>query len=294
MKGGGFTSLYNDKSMRFRLTVSFENQSCMDKHSKATATPLFRLKENECYSLEFLYESFSCSYLNTKKEFPYKDIQCIETYSDGIIIYLKDSLYISASVENSVNHNIELCDIITLLKKRCRRRFSVNAPILYPKRETDERYEPSRPPLRQISFSLTDTEIKRLICYDYLFGEKMIVFIIAAVVFLLSAILLDIAMLIATVVFTVLCLVLSKSFFEESDEYVKNHLGVLQLLIFDELLVVRLRYTDLELEYNTVKRKKTAFGLWRLKCGDFFTLILPRRIVDENNDFFDLLYRKIN
>ena len=61
------------------------------------------------------------------------------------------------------------------------------------------------------------------------------------------------------------------------------------MLIFEDLLVVRLRHTDLELEYDSMRRKKTVFGLWRLKCSGFFTIILPNRIVNENSAFFDTI-----
>ena len=63
--------------------------------------------------------------------------------------------------------------------------------------------------------------------------------------------------------------------------------------MFDELLVVRLRYTDLELEYGSMKDKKSFMGLWRLQCSDFYTFVLPSRVVEENASFFDMLRAKI-
>jgi len=286
---------YNDKNVCFRIRVSFENQNIMKRHTQDTFLPLFQLKQNEYYSLKFEYKSFTCSYSKTKREFSYKDIQRVEMFDNGIILCLKESLYISISVGNSEKHNTELYDIVTFLKRRCRWRFSVNAPISYPEEETDERYKSDKQPLWQISFSLTDRELKQLLWYDYLFSERMIVFIIAAIAFvLMAAVLWNVWLLVVAIGIAVFCVVLSKfSFFDTLDGYIKNHHGILQMLIFEDLLVVRLRHTDLELEYDSMRRKKTVFGLWRLKCSDFFTLILPNRIVNENCAFFEMLYSKI-
>ena len=286
---------YNDKKMCFRIRVSYENQNAMTKHINDAFSPLFQLKQNEYCSLKFTYKNFICSHLKTKRAFLYKDIQSVEVFEDGIVLYLKEALYISISVEDSEKHNTELYDVATFLKRRCRWRFSVNAPISYPEEDVDARYKFDKQPLWQVSFSLTDRELKRLLWYDYLFSERMIVFIIAAIVFLLMvAVLWNVWLLVVAIAITVFCLVLSKfSFFDSLDGYIKNHQGILQMLIFDELLVVRLRHTDLELEYDSMRRKQSVFGLWRLKCSDFFTFVLPIRIVDENRAFFDMLYEKI-
>lgn len=286
---------YNDKKMCFRIRVSHENQNLMIKHTNDTFSPLFQLGQNEYFSLKFTYKNISCSYLKKTREFLYKDIQSVETYADGMILYLKEGFYIPISVGDREKHNAELYDIVTFLKRRCRWRFSVNAPISYPEEETDERYQSDRQPLWETSFLLTDTELKQLLWYDYLFGEKMIVFIIVAAGFLLASIALwNILLLIAAGIFAVLCLLLSKfSFFDTLDVYIKNYQGILQMLIFEELLIVRLRHTDLELEYDSMKHTRSVFGLWRLKCGDFVTLVLPNRIVKENAAFFDMLYTKI-
>ena len=286
---------YNDKKMCFRICVSHENQNLMIKHTNDTFSPLFQLGQNEYFSLKFTHKTFSCSYLKKTQEFLYRDIQSVETYADGMILYLKEGFYIPIPVGNSEKHNTELYDIVTFLKRRCRWRFSVNAPFSYPEEETDERCQSDRQPLWETSFLLTDTELKQLLWYDYLFGEKMIVFIIVAAVFLLASIALwNILLLIAAGIFVVLCLLLSKfSFLDTLDGYIKNHQGILQMLIFEELLIVRLRHTDLELEYDSMKHIRSVFGLWRLKCGDFFTLVLPNRIVNENAAFFDMLYTKI-
>lgn len=285
---------YSDKKVCFRIRVSFENQNLMTKYIENTFSPVFLLKRDEYYSLKFEHEKFFCSYLKTKQEFLYKDIQKVETSCKGVVIYLKNNRYICISVGHSEKHNTELYDIITFLKRRCRRRFLVKEPISYPEVESDGRYKTEKEPLSQISFSLTDTELKRLLWYDYLFSERMIVFFIAVTVFLLmSAWRWNIGLLIISFAIAVFCLVLSKSFLQTLDGYIENHQGRLQILMFDELLVVRLRYTDLELEYASMRRKISVFGLWRLQCSDFFTFVLPNRVVKENLSFFDMLCAKI-
>ena len=255
---------YNDKNVCFRIRVSFENQNIMKRHTKDTFSPLFQLKQNEYYSLKFTYKNFVCSHLKTKREFLYKDIQSVEMFEDGIILCLKEGLYISISVENSEKHNTELYDIVTFLKRRCRWRFSVNAPISYPEEDIDERYKSDKQPLWQISFSFTDRELKQLLWYDYLFSERMIVFIIAAIAFvLMAAVLWNVWLLFVAGFFAILCFALSKfSFFDTLDGYIKNHQGILQMLIFEDLLVVRLRHTDLELEYDSMRLTNRYFILY--------------------------------
>ena len=91
----------------------------------------------------------------------------------------------------------------------------------------------------------------------------MIVYIIAAIAFvLMAAVLWNVWLLVVAIGIAAFCVVLSKfSFFDTLDGYIKNHQGILQMLIFEDLLVVRLRHTDLELEYDSMRRKKTVFGL---------------------------------
>lgn len=287
--------VYYDKNVCFRIRVSFENQNITKPHIKDNFSPLFQLKQSEYYSLKFTYKNFVCSQLKDHKEFLYKDIQNVEMFEDGIILYLRGGFYVSVAVSDQEKHNTVLYDIISLLKRRCRWCFSVHSTISFPEEKTDERYTSDKQPLYQISFLLTDRELKRLLWYDYLFSEKMIVLIIVIITFSLMAIVLRNAWLLFVVgFFAILGFVLSKYlFFDNLDGYIKNHQGILQILLFDELLVVRLRHTDLELEYCSMKRKKSILGLWRLKCSKFFTLVLPNRIVHENNIFFDMLYSQI-
>ena len=64
-------------------------------------------------------------------------------------------------------------------------------------------------------------------------------------------------------------------------------------MLYDDLLVIRLRNTDLELEYHSMKRLKNLFGLWRMKSGNFFVLTLPQKIEEENPLFFKELSNKV-
>lgn len=283
-----------DKNVCFRIYVSFENQNTMMKHVRTDCSALFPLQKGEYFSLKLTYKSFSCSHLKTKRDFLYKDIQKIETFANGVVIYLKNSFYISISVVDSEKNNTEIYDAVTFLKRRCGRRFTMREPISYPEVGPDGRYTTDKEPLKQMSFSLTDPEIKQLLWYDYLFDEKMIVFVLAAIVFwLMSAVFWNVGLLVIAAAITVLSFVLSVDFFATLDGYIKNHQGRLFILMFDELLIVRLCDTDLELEYGSMHHKKSLMGLWRLQCGDFFTFVLPIRVVEENAGFFDALYKKI-
>lgn len=285
---------YDDKKICFRIHVSYEDHNLLTKHIDEAFSPLFLLKEDEYFSLKFEYEKFCCSHLKTKQKFLYKDIQKVKTFVNGVIIYLNNGFCITIPVGNSEKYNTELYDIVELLKRRCRWKISVIDPISYPEDERDCRYKSDESPISQISFSLTDREIKGLLRYDYLFSEKMIIFIISSIIFLLlSVVLSSIVPLIIAVAIAVSGIVFSKEFYDTSDSYTKNHQGRLQMLMYNDILVVRLNSTDLELEYNSMKHKRNIFGLWRLKCSDFFTYILPSRIVDENPHFFDTLYTKI-
>ena len=145
-----------------------------------------------------------------------------------------------------------------------------------------------------MSFSLTDAEIKRMLWYDYLFAEKMVVFFGIILTFVLTAIVLwSVLPLIGAIAFAGICLTLSRFVLKNTGGYIQNHQGQLQLLMCDDLMVVRLHYTDLELKYDSMKPLKPILGLWRLKCSDFYTFILPKRIVKENSSFFQALYAKI-
>jgi len=285
---------YNNKNVCFRIRVTFENQNLMTQYIENTFSPVFQLKNHEHYALKFEYKKFFCSHLKTKREFLYKDIQRIEIIASGVIIYLKSKLYISISVGHSENHNTELYDIITLLKRRCPWRFKVKEPISYPEIESDYRYKTDKEPLLQTSFSLTDTEIKRLIWYNYLFGEKRIVFLVFVLTFALwAAVWQSLPLALIAVFGAVSGLVPSKFVLENRAGFIQNHQGQLHLALYDDLLVVRLRSTDLDLEYDSMKCKKSVFGLWRLKCSEFFVFILPNRVVKENPVFFDRLCAKI-
>ena len=68
---------------------------------------------------------------------------------------------------------------------------------------------------------------------------------------------------------------------------------MLYAFMYDKVLIIRLRNTDLELEYDSMKRKKSLLGLWRMKSGNFFVLTLPKRVEKENELFFKKLYEKI-
>ncbi len=282
------------KNVNFRITVSYDNQNRMKTHINDAFSPLFDLKNGEQYSLRFENANFVCSYSKTKREFLYRDIRNVVVISDGCILYLNNGTYLSVSVENVAKHNETLYDIVLLLKSRCRRRVLVREAIVFPEIESDGRYITDKEPLCQTEFSLTDFEIKKLLCYDYLFDDKMIVFLLAAAMFLVMSIVFrDVWVLLIAVVFLGIVVFLSRFFFEETNGYIKNHQGNLRLMLYDDLLVVRLCYTDLELSFDSMKRRKTMFGLWRLKCGDFFMFVLPIRIAKENPCFFDALYEKI-
>ena len=91
----------------------------------------------------------------------------------------------------------------------------------------------------------------------------------------------------------ILTVILTVMFLQHKDSYIRNHQGLLYALLYDDLLVIRLHNTDLELEYITMKRLKNSMGLWRMKSGNFFVLTLPKRIEEENALFFNELYNKI-
>ena len=91
----------------------------------------------------------------------------------------------------------------------------------------------------------------------------------------------------------ILILILTVMQLKHKDGYIQNHQGRLHALLYDDLLVIRLRNTDLELEYHSMKHLKNLFGLWRMKSGNFFVLTLPKRIEEENPLFFKELSNKV-
>lgn len=284
---------HSDKDICLRLRVSYENQERLKAHIDTSFAPLFTLKRDQFFNVRFEYKTFTCTYQGKKQDFSYKDIKRIETITDGLVIYLNNYKYISIATENVEEHNSELYDIVAFLKRNNRRIFSEIAEISYPD-DADDRYISEREPISKIAFELSDKEISRLLWYDYLINEKMLALIIPIIAgFLVAIVLQNIWIAILPGFLLILAIVLTVMFFENKDSYVRNHQGLLCALIYDDLLVIRLHNTDLELEYNTMKRLKNAMGLWRVKSGEFFILALPIRVEEENAPFFNTLYQKI-
>lgn len=284
---------YSDKDICIRLRVSDENQERLkDKVSKSFA-PLFALKRNQFFNIRFEYKTFTCTYQGKKQEYTYKDIEKIETITDGLIIYLNNDKYISVATERFEKHNTELYDAVLFLKRYNRRIFCKIEEISYPDEDCDGRYKSDKEPISQIVFELSDNEINRLLWYEY-FGEKTLPLIVTVVLGMLTAIVMrDLWVAMPLVFLAIPILISTITFFGEKDGYIKNHRGMLYALIYDEVLVIRLNNADLELEYNTMKRLNNTMGLLRIKSGNFFVLTLPKRIENENPSFFDTLYQKI-
>ncbi len=284
---------YSDKNICLRIRVSYENQERLQTKISASASPLFSLKRDGFFNIRFEYKSFTCTYQGKKQEFSYKDVEKIETVADGLIIYLIGSKYISIATENFEKHNSELYDITAFLKRHNRRIFSEREEILYPD-DTTERYKGEKEPIAEISFELSAREISRLLWYDYLIDERMIVLIIPVVIgFLIAILLQNVWIAILSGFVTILILILTVMQLKHKDGYIQNHQGKLHALLYEDLLVIRLCNTDLELEYSSMRRLKNLFGLWRMKCGNFFVLALPKRIPEENAVFFGELYSRI-
>lgn len=153
-----------------------------------------------------------------------------------------------------------------------------------------------QPPCAQISFELNDSEIKRMVWYDGFIEEHFYLFFLIAAVFAALAWALQNGwlLLVAGVIAAINVVMALVLWAPDMPGFVRNHQGPLQMLMYEELLVVRLRETDVKLEYPLMKRQCNMCGLWRLKCGDFFTLVLPNRIIQENEDFFAKLYTRIH
>lgn len=284
---------YSDKDICMRLRVSYENQERLKAHIDTAFAPLFALKRDQFFNIRFEYKTFTCTYQGKKQECSYKDIEKIETITDGLIIYLNDDKYVSIATENFEKHNSELYDTVAFLKRYNRRIFSEREEIAYPD-DAGGRYRSDKEPISKINFQLSEKEISRLLWYDYLIDEKMLALIFPIFIGLLAAVILQnlwIAILAGFVL--ILTIILTVMFLEHKDSYIRNHQGLLYALLYDDLLVIRLHNTDLELEYNTMKRLKKTMGLWRMKSGNFFVLTLPKRIEKENASFFDALYKKI-
>ena len=284
---------YSDKDICLRIRVSYENQKKLKAQISASASPLFALKRDHFFNIRFEYKSFTCTYQGKKKEFSYSDVEKIETVTEGLIIYLSCGKYISIATENFEKHNLELYDTVAFLKRHNRRIFSEHEEIVYPD-DTTERYESEKEPIANISFELSEQEINRLLWYDYLIDEKMLALIIPVIIgFLIAIFLQNIWIAILPGFVTILILIITVMDHTHKDGYIQNHQGRLQALLYDDLLVIRLRYTDLELEYHSMKHLKNLFGLWRMKSGDFFVLTLPKRIEEENPLFFKELSNKV-
>lgn len=133
-----------------------------------------------------------------------------------------------------------------------------------------------------------------MLWYDYFFEEPMLPLIIPIFIGILIAIIIkSLWLIVFPSLLTILVTVLTYNFKKERVAYLNNHNGLLYAFMYDKVLIIRLRNTDLELEYDSMKRKKSLLGLWRMKSGNFFVLTLPKRIEKENELFFKKLYEKI-
>ena len=284
---------YSDKDICMRLRVSYDNQERLKLHIDQSFAPLFALKRDQFFNIRFEYKTFTCTYQGKKQEVSYEDIKKIETITDGLIVYFNNGKYISIATENFEKHNSELYDIVAFLKRYNRRLFTEREEIEYPD-DAEGRYRSDKEPISKIAFELSEKEITRLLWYDYLIDEKMLAFILPIFVGLFVAVVLQNKWIAIWAGFVlILTVILTAMFLLHKDSYIRNHQGLLYALLYDDLLVIRLHNTDLELEYNTLKRLKNAMGLWRMKSGNFFVLTLPNRIEKENISFFDALYQKI-
>ena len=284
---------YSDKDICLRIRVSYENQEKLQTQIPKSTSPLFTLKRDHFFNIRFEYKSFTCTYQGKKQEFSYGDVEKIETGTDGLILYLSNGKYISIATENFEKHNSELYDIAAFLKRHNRRIFSERAEIVYPD-DTTERYKSEKEPTTKISFELSEREINRLWWYDYLIDERMLALIIPVIIgFIIAIFLQNIWIAILSGFVTILILILTVMQLKHKDGYIQNHQGRLHAFLYDDLLVIRLRNTDLELEYHSMNSLKNLFGLWRMKSGNFFVLTLPKRIKEENPLFFKELSNKV-
>lgn len=287
-------SLFHSRgSISLKIKISYENQDKMNRQALNSFLPLFNLKRDEIFSVCFENKLFTCTYKGKRESFSYKSILKAETNKDGIIIYLDNQRYISVATDKTEKHNSQLYDIVLFLKCRCRKAFLRGEEIQYPDLE-DGRYKSCKEPVDKISFTLSHKELRRIIRYDYLIGEgtiaRAIPIIIGASV---SLLLQSIWLAILSAIVLVISVVLTVMYVKESKGFIKNHQGLLHAFLYDDLLVIRLSNTDLELEFEAMKRLKSIWGLLRIKSGDFFALTLPLRVEKENPAFFEALYSKI-
>jgi len=284
---------HSKKGVCLRLRVSFENQERMSQFVDSTFSPLFALKRGQFVSVKFENRFFTGTFQKEKIMLPYRNIKKIETQKDGLIIYLNNGTYLAIAVEEREKHNSCLFDLLLLLKRRFGRKIAECAEIQYPD-EDAARYRTDEEPIAHFSFSLSEKEIGRMLWYDYLIDEKMLAFLVPAAVFAAWALLSRDARIFLPACFCMILPALQAVWFiRERDGYVQNHQGALQALLLEDVMVIRLRDTDLELEYAAMKRLKNRMGLWRMKSGDFFVLTLPGRIESENRLFFEALYTKV-
>jgi len=281
------------KKICLRIVVSYENHSRMQKDLDAMGQPLFALRKNQQYSLKFEHKTITASFQKQKKVYSVKQIVKAETVDAGVRILLADGCCIGIAAENTEKHNTTLFDIVLWLKRYCGRRFSGKTPIVYPVEEDSGRYKSRHVPQQQLPFSLTDGEIRKILLYQLLIQKRGILFA-ALTVFLLTeaAVLGQIGILVMAAGFLTLGVIIGLLYFRSMAPFVQNHQGQLYLLQYETCLVVRLQVTDLELEYGEMKSLPDMLGLWRLQSGRFYTLLLPKRLKEENPYFFEALENK--
>lgn len=282
------------KESSFRISVSYEDVQRFICAVDASYQPLFDFSQNVSVYFQIRGKQIVLRHGKTTVEKQYRDIRKAVVLGIGMVLYFKDGTYIPFAVRNEEKHNTTLFDIMLILRRRCLFRCRIKEKLQYPEYENcGDRYKTEEEPFVAISFTLADIEIDSLIMYERLITDKLLVYLLLAVIFLtLSVLLGNYWLLVVVIIFAPIFAVMYFSSIGEYENYRKNHQGRLSMLLYSDVVVIRLRYMDIDIEYKEIRKPHKLLCLWVLPAGDFYKMALPIRIVKDNKEFFDLLLKQ--
>ncbi len=282
------------KESVFRISVTYEDAQTLMSEVDASYQPLFEFSQNVSVHFQIRGKQILFKHGKITVEKQFRDIKKTVVLGRGIVLYFKDGTYIPFAVGNDEKHNTTLFDIMLLLKRRCPFRCSIKEKLQYPEYENcGDRYKTEEEPFAKISFVLTDAEINSLIMYERLIEDNLWLYLALSIAFIvLSFILSNSWLLIPAAIFTAMFAVMYFSSNSEYENYRQNHQGSLSMLLYSDVVVIRLRLLDIDIEYKKIRKPHKFLCFWILPAGDFYKMVLPIRIVKDNKEFFDLLLKQ--
>ena len=253
--------------------------------------PLFMPRKNNLVTLKFEKNKIIISNGNNSVQKSYGDITLLETYKNGVVIHWIGGEYTLIGVGKSENYNINLYDTLIFLKGKLGRRYKNTEEMDFDDEETPSVYKTDEPYETRITFELSGKEINSVLCYKFFCESKYNGARIVLAAFILILTYLNIFLLLASAALIVISFFIYKKL---EKGFIDNHSGELSLTIYKNKLIEQFAKTYNEHKYKEIGTPYFIFGYFVIPITKYYSIILPKRIAEENTEFFDTLSEKIS